>query len=47
MEVQELISLLLGLVTACIGFFLKRMIRELDTSLPGSGHGRVVQSYYR
>jgi hypothetical protein len=24
-----------------------RMIRELDTSLPGSGHGRVVQSYYR
>ena len=30
MEVQELISLLLGLITACIGFFLKRMIRELD-----------------
>ena len=24
-----------------------RMIRQLDTSLPGSGHGRVVQSYYR
>ena len=30
MEIQELTSLLLGLVTACIGFFLKRMIRELD-----------------
>ena len=30
MEMQEGISLALGLVSGCLGFFVRRLIRELD-----------------
>lgn len=31
MEYHELLSLLFGSCTACLGFFIRRLIRELDT----------------
>ena len=31
MEFQEFISLLFGLATACLGFFVRRLIQDLDS----------------
>ena len=31
MDFQEICSLLFGLATACLGFFVRRLIQELDS----------------
>ena len=31
MDVQEIFSLLFGLATTCLGFFVRRLIQELDS----------------
>ena len=31
MDFQEIFSLLFGLATACLGFFVRRLIQELDS----------------
>lgn len=31
MDLPNLLSLLFGLIAACLGFFVRRLIRELDT----------------